>query len=249
MNIFNDPAALHLARGQEKPFPVESRTLESFESIRAGVVDAPLNEIIPQTPGDHASALGFALAWAMMASQGGMIFWAAPEQDFFEDGLPNAEGLAQFGVPLDRLLLVRANSQLDALWATEQALATPGICALCAITPTKKLLNLTATRRLLLTAEKYKTRCILLRLDMADASAAWSRWRISSSPSQGLGHELGLPSFMAKVERNRKGPANLSFHLNWNIHDHVFQIANAMDGAIFSTATDRPVDAERRSAA
>ena len=245
----NDPAASRLARGQEKLPPVESRPVELFEGVRGGLVDAPLNEIIPAAPGDHAAALGFSLAWAMMASQGGVIFWAAPEQDFFEDGLPNAEGLAQFGVSLDRLLMVRTNSQLDALWATEQALATPGICALCAITPTKKLLNLTATRRLLLTAEKYKTRCILLRLDAAGASAAWSRWRISSSPSQGAGRELGLPSFMAKVERNRKGPANLSFHLNWNIHDHVFQIANAMDGAISSATIDRPVDTQRRSAA
>ena len=249
MSISSTPAALRLVRAVGNPARDESRTPQTFETIRAAAAGAPLSEIMPDAPGDHAAALGFALAWAIKASEGGVIFWAAPEQDFFEDGLPNAEGLAQFGVPLDRLLLARTNSQADALWAAEQALATPGACALCAITPSKKPLNLTATRRLLLTAEKYKTRCILLRLDAAGASAAWSRWRISASPSMGAGRELGAPSFMAKVERNRKGAANLSFNLNWDIHNHVFHPAAAMDGPVSAAPADRPADADRFRAA
>ena len=258
MSISGAPTALRLVRAIEKLTRDESRVPETFDAVRAAVADAPLNEIMPASPGDHAAALGFALAWAVAAAKsstgGGVIFWAAPEQDFFEDGLPNAEGLAQFGIELDRLLMVRANSQMDALWAAEQALTTPETTAICAISPVKKPLNLTATRRLLLTAEKHKTRCVLLRLDSAGASAAWSRWNISAAPSEGMGRELGAPSFNAHLIRNRTGPSGLHFNLQWDIHSHAFHDPKAkrdaaMDGAVVLASADRPADTQTRNAA
>ena len=203
---------------------------------------------MPASPGDHAAALGFALSWAVAAAKDSVIFWAAPERDFFEDGLPDAEGLGQFGVSLDRLLMVRANCQMDALWAAEEALKTPETMALCAVSASKKPLNLTATRRLLLTAERHRTRCILLRLDNAGASAAWSRWRISAAPSLGEGRELGAPSFAAHLLRSRAGPSGQSFNLNWDSVNHAFRPADpAMDGAVAAAPAGRPADA--RSAA
>jgi protein ImuA len=221
--------------------------------LRTSLAPAPLIEIMPAAYGDHVSALGFALAWALMASEGGLLFWAAPEQDFFEDGLPNAEGLAQFGIPLDRLLLVRAQSQKDALWATEQALSTPGILALCAITPSKKGLGLTETRRLLLMAEHYRTRCLLLRLDAAGPSAARARWQVRSAPSDGEEDELGPPSFSVHLARNRAGPHNLTFNLRWSIHDHAFHLmeerhAITLDGNLAAETAVRPADPDRQSA-
>ena len=258
MFISDAPAALRSARGVENLSRIQTHDRSTFEEVRAALAGAPLNEIMPAAPGDHAAALGFALAWALMASKDSVIFWSAPEQDFFEDGLPNAEGLEQFGLPLDRLIMVRANSQADALWATEQALATPEITALCAISPTKKTLSLTATRRLLLNAERHKTRCILLRLDSAGASAAWSRWRISAAPSSGENRELGPPAFAAHLARNRAGPSALSFNLQWDIHRHAFQEqqdgdrqtgrGDAVDGAQAATPADGPA-APHRSAA
>jgi protein ImuA len=229
----------------------ESRVPETFEAIRAAVSPAPLTEIMPASPGDHAAALGFALSWAIAAANDGVIFWAAPEQDFFEDGLPDAEGLGQYGVCLDRLLMVRANTQIDALWAVEQALATPDTIAICAISQSKKPLNLTATRRLLLTAEKHKTRCILLRLDAAGASGAWSRWQIRAAPSAGEGRELGAPSFNAHLTRSRAGPSGISFNLIWDSVNHAFRPAldPAMDGAVAAAPAVGPADADERSAA
>jgi protein ImuA len=226
----------------------ESRVPETFETVRAALSPAPLTEIMPASPGDHAAALGFALAWAVAAAKDSVIFWAAAERDFFEDGLPDAEGLAQYGVALDRLLMVRANCQMDALWAAEQALATPETIALCAISPGKKPLSLTATRRLLLTAERHKTRCILLRLDAAGASGAWSRWQVRAAPSPGEGRELGAPSFNAHLLRSRAGPSGQSFNLNWDSVNHAFRPADAaMDGAVAAAPAGRPADA--RSAA
>jgi protein ImuA len=254
MFLSNDPAAWRSTRAIKNLARQKTPAQQTFNEVRAAVASAPLNEIMPAAPGDHAAALGFSLAWALMASQDGVIFWAAPERDFFEDGLPNAEGLAQFGLSLDRLLLVRTNSQIDALWATEQALATPGILALCAISPGKKIMSLTATRRLLLAAEKHKTRCILLRLDSAGTSAAWSRWRVSTVPGQGMARELDAPSFTAHLIRNRAGPSGLSVNLQWDIHEHAFRITKggpdtAMDGTVSAASADRPTDAQRHNAA
>lgn len=246
MSISLDPVALRLVRVTEKAPPDLT-----FEGLRSALAPAPLIEVMPATYGDHISALGFALAWALMASEGGLIFWAAPEQDFFEDGLPNAEGLAQFGLPLDRLLLVRAQSQKDALWATEQALSTPGIVALCAVSPSKKGVGLTETRRLLLMAEHYRTRCLLLRLDAADASAARARWQVSAAPSEAEEDELGPPAFKVRLTRNRAGPQNLSFNLRWSIHDHAFHLMEnriTLDGDLAAEAPLRPADAVRESA-
>ena len=245
MSIPLDPVALRLVRVTEKAPPDLT-----FEGLRTSIAPAPLIEVMPGAHGDHVSALGFALAWALMASEGGLIFWAAPEEDFFEDGLPNAEGLAQFGMPLDRLLLVRAQSQKDALWATEQALSTPGIVALCAITPSKKGVSLTDTRRLLLMAEHYRTRCLLLRLDAAGSSAARARWRISAAPSQAEEDELGPPSFAVHLARNRAGPHGLSFNLRWSVHDHAFHLMEdriTLDGNLAAEAPLRPADPVRES--
>ncbi|MGL4488490.1 MAG: ImuA family protein [Rhizobiaceae bacterium] len=259
MFISDAPAALRLARGVENLSRIQTHDRSTFEEVRTAVAGAPLNEIMPAAPGDHAAALGFALAWSLMAAKDGVIFWSAPERDFFEDGLPNAEGLAQFGLALDRLIMVRTNSQEDALWATEQALATPEVTALCAISPTpRKALSLTATRRLLLTAEKHKTRCILLRLDSAGASAAWSRWRISAAPSKGENRELGPPVFAAHLARNRTGPSALSFNLQWDIHRHAFheqqngerqsERTERVAGSLAAAPADRPAASERSAA-
>lgn len=246
------PGATVLRLVRVNPARDESRIPEGFETVRLAAASAPLTEIMPASPGDHAAALGFALSWAVAAAKAesgdGVIFWAAAERDFFEDGLPDAEGLAQFGVGLDRLLMVRADCQMDALWAAEEALATPETIVICAISASKKPLNLTATRRLLLTAEKHRTRCILLRLDAAGASAAWSRWRISAAPSRGEGRELGAPSFNAHLLRSRAGPSGMSFNLNWDSVNHAFLSADpAMDGAVAAAPAGRPADA--RSAA
>lgn len=220
-----------------------------FARLHAAVACAPLTEIIPAAPGDGGATLGFALAWAQSGAQDGLICWAAPEQGLAEDGAPHAEGLAQFALEIDRLLLVRARTQSDALWACEQALTLPKATVVCTTAPSAKPLSLTTTRRLLLAAEKHATRCVLLRLDTAGASAAWTRWRIAAAPSRGHARELGPPAFIAFLERNRAGPAGQSWRIEWNAHDRTFHAAEAaLDGAVADASANRQVEARRRRA-
>ena len=116
----------------------------SFALACAETLRRPLTEVVPDAPGDHAAALGFALAWMSLeaADRIGPIYWAERDFGFQENGLPHADGLLQFGLALDRLLVVRTESQTDALWATEQALTAPGATVLCAIAPGKKPLGM-----------------------------------------------------------------------------------------------------------
>jgi protein ImuA len=218
--------------------------------MRAAGASAPLTEIVPAAPGDEAAALGFALAWAQAACQEGLLLWAAPDSSLAETGALHGEGLAQFGLELDRFLIVRADTQADALWAAEQALTLSGACVLCAIAPAKTALSLTATRRLLLNAEKNGSRCVLLRLDALGASAAWTRWRIAGAPARSEGREIGRPSFTAYLARNRAGPTGASWRLEWNAHEHAFYTLapSAMDGAVAAAPADRSADADRRRA-
>lgn len=246
-----------------------------FSEACAATLRMPLTEVVPEAPGDYAAALGFALAWTErggMAPGGvngggtagaGITCWAEREFDLQDQGTPHADGLAQFGLALDRLLVVRTRDQTDALWASEQMLTVPGATVLCAIAASggsaRKPLHLTATRRLLLAAEKHKTRCVLLRLDctgvhQAGASAARARWRIAARPSHGVERELGAPAFLAHLDRNRAGPAGLAWSLQWNAATHEFDVlddrqpdsrqrvpaAGTVDGAVAAAPADRP---------
>lgn len=206
-----------------------------------------LTEICPTGSGDATASLGFALAWALTQAKG-LILWAFPEHLEAEHGGFYAEGLTQFGVPLERILFVRAPNQTDALWAAEQALNLPGAVALCSIAPSPKPMSLTPSRRLILLTEKYQSRCVLVRFDEPSASAAWARFSVKSAPSEAANRELGAPAFDIRLTRNRAGPAGQSWRLIWNAHDHALIPAqHALDGDLAEPAFNRSATSLRHA--
>ncbi len=219
----------------------ESRTPPIASAHAPGAL---LTEIAPASPADAPAAFGFALGWAL-AHANGLILWAAPEHLEAEHGAPYAEGLAQFGADLTRIMCVRAANQTDALWTAEQGLSIPGALALCMVAPSPKGLSLTATRRLLLLAEKHQSRCVLVRLDPLTASAAWLRLSVRGAPSQGAARELGPPAFDVRLTRNRMGPSGHSWRLAWNAHDNSFVPAHALDGDLVQPAPHGPAQPRR----
>jgi len=185
----------------------------------------------------------------MAGPSSGLIFWASSDHGLAETGALYAEGLAHLGLGLDRLLLTHARTQADALWAAEQALAEPSACVLCMIAPAPKPLGLTATRRLLLAAEKHDSRCILLRFDPLSASAARLRWSVNAAPSRGADRELGAPSFHARLMRNRAGPIGQSWRLEWKAYERSFHVVEAaLDGDLAVSAPDRSAETHIRRA-
>lgn len=106
---------------------------------------------------------------------------------------PYGPGLGAFGLDAGRLLLVRAASDREALWAVEEGLATP---ALAGVLAEVEEVDLTASRRLQLTAERGGV-ALLLRPPGLPPSpgAAVTRWRVGAAP----------PSPGAALVRNTEG--------------------------------------------
>lgn len=245
------------ARTFQPPARAAADWFGGFEQARKAAFEKPLVETAPASPGETYAALGFSLAALRAKSEDGLLFWIAPQHAFSELGAPCADGLSQFGVDLSRLILVKTQSPGEALWATEQALSLPCAKALTIIAPGRKSLGLAASRRLLLRAEQSGAQCLLLRLDPLVPSAAFSRWRVCAAPSQGAGREMGAPAFAIELEKNRAGPAGLSWRVEWNAHEHDFREAKkparaterTLDGALAAASVHRPFAAAGAHAA
>jgi len=221
------------------------RFAEMADAVRA----APLHEIAPREAGDAGAALGFALGLSRLWADAPLVVFVSTQNAVREDGALYGEGYAQLGLELDELLVVRTRNTTDALWATEQALTLPGAVVICALGQDSKALDLTASRRLLLTAETYRSRGVVLRMDKATASAAWTRWAISSAPSDGVAGELGQPAVHAHLVRQRAGRGDLSWILNWNAHEHSFSEREAaVAGDLAAAPQHGSALSQRRSA-
>jgi hypothetical protein len=156
---------------------------------------ASLIEVLLETPGLGEVQLFLpALVKCQQRIDGEVpwLVWIAPPHE------PYAPALAEYGIELSRLLVVRPASATEALWAAEQALSS-GVCAAV-------LLWLQGTddrwlRRLKLAAEAGGALGVLFRPE---------RHRFESSPAslrmaltQG---EHGIQLELVKVQGGRPGP-------------------------------------------
>ncbi len=109
---------------------------------------------------------------------------------------------AQLGIPLERLLIIRAAQPSEALWACEQALRCPAVAAVIVALP--RPIDAHASRRLQLAAESGSGLAFLLldRSMRRGAAAVTSR---DCGASAGVGAGVGAPSFA--VSRLRITPA------------------------------------------
>ena len=184
-----------------------------FKGLLERMATQPLHEFCPFAAGAEPAAAGFALALAASWASG--LIWVGEEGVLAEDGAPYPVGLTQYGLDPAKLIVVRAQKREEALWAAEQGLKARGGIVICALGGRGKPLELKATRRLLLFAERNCSRCLLVR-PLTEASAAWTRWRVDYAQSNGQGDEIGQPSFALELLRSRAGPAGARFILDWN---------------------------------
>lgn len=201
--------------------PGDQPEASGFARFLAEMSRQPLHEIGPSAAGEEAAALGFALALAAHWAGPAGVFWAGEDAAFSEEGAPYPVGLARYGVDLSRLIVIRARKREEALWAAEQALAAPQAIVICALGAQGKPLDLKASRRLLLFAERNHARCLLLQ-PAHGPSAAWTRWSVAPAASDAPDDELGLPAFHIELTRNRAGPSGARFTLDWNAHARGF---------------------------
>ncbi|MEJ0028059.1 MAG: hypothetical protein WDN01_18695 [Rhizomicrobium sp.] len=211
---------------------------EADRTLRGGLMRGALHEVFAA----DAAGSGFALGLARRASGTKRFLWIVQDYSALEHGQVSATGLAEFGIDPACALLMRAANATDALRAGADALSCSALGAVIVEIPgNPKILDLTASRRLVLGAQTSGVTALLLRSEAEiEPSAAQTRWRVRSARSTGT-DDWGQPRFDAELVRNRHGETG-RWMMEWCCDDDAFgdpfeQAAHS--GAVVSAASDR----------
>jgi protein ImuA len=200
-------------------------------AVGGGLLATPggvVHEIFAGTVVDAGAALGFALGQArgrLGAARPALVF-AQLRADAGEIGLPYGLGLSDFGIAAEAMVLVRAESIGELLWAVEEAIACRAVGAVVAdIAFAHKALDFTASRRLSLRAAASGAAVLMVRYGRErEASAAKFRWQVApmqSRPPLFDRRAPGGPRWRVKLEKGqlgrsrRAGPEGEDFIVDW----------------------------------
>ncbi len=150
-------------------------------------------EYLRAMPGCGASTLVFTAASAAMKSTNGFVVIIDTQHNIYPPAL------ASWGIDLEKVVLVRPQSDVDALWAVDQALRTPAVAAVVADV---ERIDDRAARRMQLAAEQGGGLALLLRPASARRGPSWAdvQWMVRSlpsldvSPTQNVGHRAAMDS-------------------------------------------------------
>jgi protein ImuA len=157
-----------------------------------------------------AAAAGFAALWLAKLQVQGPVLWILRAASRSAIDL-YAHGLRQLALDPDRLILVAARRDDEALWSMEEGLKTK---ALGAVLGEVGKLDLTASRRLQLAAEASGITAFVLRrwrlMELAEREAAQpiaavTRWRIASLPVPSSEGDLHWRVSLARCRGGRPG--------------------------------------------
>jgi protein ImuA len=167
---------------------------------------------------------GFALLMALRLAGRRPLFWVRSDYAALEYGAAGPHGIAALMPPgrIEPPVVVRAGAA-DALAAASDILACPHVgCLLLEMEANPKVLDLTASRRLVLAAEETGVGLVLLREGAREeASAAHTRWRARAAPSDPDDDDWGRPRFHAELVRHRMGGLG-QFLIQWNVTHGLF---------------------------
>lgn len=197
-------------------------------ALGGGLAWGCVHEFYAAEPEDAPAMTGFAAGLALQRKTGGPILWLRSQRLLSKVGafqangwteLGGASGPILIGVISDRLMLLRA--AVDALRCQAlEAVIVEGWGPM-------PELDLTASRRLVLAAEKSGVPLFLLRGDARPIpSAAQTRWEVAAAPSRALpGNAPGRATFDITLLRQRSGPCGLSWRLEWDRDQRQFHEA------------------------
>lgn len=158
-----------------------STSLELFDAFASvngsGLATGAIHEVLAEPDAESAGTFTALIASAILkAKPGGWIVWSDPHRTLYPPALANT------GIALERLMILRPRSPQDELWAVAECMRCTGVAATVAhvgkLTPVQ-------ARRLQLAAEQGGGIGVLVRPDDARATnyAAATRWRVSACVS------------------------------------------------------------------
>lgn len=142
-----------------------------------GYVPGSVIEYLRAMPGCGASTLAFTAAATAMKSTEGFVVIVDTQHNIYPPAL------ASWGIDLEKVILVRPQSDVDALWAVDQALRTPAVAAVVADV---ERIDDRAARRMQLAAEQGGGLALLMRPASARRGPSWAdiQWMVRGLPSQ-----------------------------------------------------------------
>ena len=185
---------------------LDLRTAKTADSRAAPAWAPQLEEVAAAQPADWGAAFAFALDRIAAHADPRPVALVITKAWMRERGRPYARGLARLGADPQRLILVSADRDAQALWALEEALKSGAVAGAIG---TIEHADFVAGRRLDFAARAGKACGVLLRAKAADdLSAARVRWRIGALPSLPDRLDPRAPGPMrwrAEVVRRRDG--------------------------------------------
>lgn len=194
-------------------------------------------------------ASGFAACLAIQAMGKKTLFWIRTDYAAMEYGALSATGFLELGGDPEKLLLLRAANNEDALSAAADILACPHMGAVVLeLEGEAHVLDLPASRRLGLIAEESGGTLFVLREGAkARPSAAATRWQVRSLNARPDDDDWGAPRYLARLTRHRLGGPG-EWIMQWNPQDGSFHPEPTHIGAVAAASFDRPADTSRRRA-
>ncbi len=185
-----------------------------------GLPRAALHEIV----GDDGAGPGFAAHLAArLAADGRPILWCRRRRDLY------GPGLAALGLAPERMVLVRARTEGEILWAMEEGLRSG--CLAAVLGEVERIAPI-AARRLQLAAEAEGVSALLLRngRDESASCPAVTRWRVGSVASGVALDGSPRPRWRLDLLRCRNGmPRSWVVERNDDTKSHLVVVADLCD--------------------
>ena len=199
-----------------------------------GLPRAALHELHAASKDDRTSTAAMALLLAQrcrnLDQEQRPILWISESGEARRQGRLYPPGLAELGIDPNSILHVDAPDSIAALRAAADGVRSSAMAAVIIELSGKrpKGLDLTATRRLSLSAQKSGVLSLVLRSgsdpDNPLPTAAFSRWQVTTAPSTALeANAPGHSTFDINLLRHRSGLYGLSARLEWNRDQQIFR--------------------------
>ena len=227
--------------------PVPQPQREAAGDKAARLLARPaLHEIRAEEEGS-AAASTFALLTATTGTA--PVLWVRHDAACRAEGQVYAPGLIELGVDPARVVVVCARDVAGALKAAVDGLRCAGLGAvLVEVHGRAPVLDLTASRRMMLAAERSGVRAVLVRHDAGpQPSAAWTRWQVGSTPSCVLpANAPGPPAFTLELLRDRGGTPAFAARVEWSRDEARFDARDEkLSGGMAAVPAERTADPRR----
>lgn len=217
--------------------------------LNGGLCRGALHEIVPAGAIAIPAAIGFAVGISLrvepsaahgkkdsVQNRNGKVLWLRHAYSEVESGKLYPPGLLEIGQRPDQLLLIRMKKPAALLQSAVEAAACDALTAvIIEFFGNPSDLDLTATRKLSLAAEKSRIPIFCLRaIPKRGASAAMTRWEVAPILSRALqANAPGRAAFNLKLLRHRMGHNGLEWRVEWDRDEQRFTEA-PVSGAVVS---------------